>query len=267
MYDVDFVGIIYFNLCEATACALAPDGTAGDHGMESHLPSIFVAAENVDSDDWWSDHRKEHIEGVPGNSIEEGPIFLRFFEFRMPRRLDLKFDCAGGNVDTTNVQQSLGHLGILDDQFVLDASGAIAKIPIPGGKLRAYAFGKARVVRWTIEKHSDPITITATDGSDTRRITLKGTGIQVVFSNTPDLLKKTPANPRDHGSGHSHGSHDCGHFELFGKINKGPNGAAKFKCPDLKLPSLQRLPISNPYLRVLSATQQIPNGNCSPTCC
>lgn len=264
MYDVDFVGIIYFNLCEATACALAPDGTAGDDGMEPHSPSIFIDAENVDSDDWWSDHRTEHCATVEG---DQGPIDLRFFEFRMPRRLELKFDCNGGNVETTNVHQSLGRLGTLDDQFVLDESGAIAKIPIPGGKLSAYSFGEARVVRWTIERHADPVTIIATDGPDIRRITLRGTGIQVVFSNTPDLLKKTLGNPHDHGSGHSHGSDDCGHFELFGKINKGPNGAGKFKCPNLKLPCAPPLTFSNPYLRVLKATLRLPNGNCSPTCC
>lgn len=270
MYTVDFLGIVYFKFGR-DAVALAPDGTAGVNGMPPHYASLFINAENVAEADWWRGSEFEHKRSLPGDH-PKSPDTVVFKEFRIPQATEVTFACDPGAVDAASAMNDLAHLTSLDPQFDVEPQGAIARIAIPGGRLDAYAFDSATAVRWTISEHPDRVVISAGNGRGAKRIVLAGNAVEVVFANTPDLLTERAAGGV---GGHTHdgpvdespnGQHHR-HLELYGRINKGPNGGEKFKNANIERKGLTELPYGSAFLRTLVATKQYPNANCSPTCC
>lgn len=291
MYSVYFVGLAYLNLGNPEQrAAHAPDGTRGDGGVEVHHASVLIPAEHYDRDDWWPDEEGRELQltreiRLQGERLGES-VTSEVREFRLPKRATLTFACDEKKFDLSNVSQVVPHLHGIDPDFSLDLDGEIiADIPLPGGTLQAFQFGEAALVRWAITEHPDPITITARAGQETKTIWLKpGAGeasAEVVFSNTPDLLSGpgprqddddgddivVSPDPDPGGNGHQHHAGN-GHFMLYGKLNKGPNGAARFASPPI--PDFSLLPVApatHPYLRALVTQEQTPHGNCTPTCC
>jgi hypothetical protein len=133
-------------------------------------------------------------------------------EFRIPKKVALTFRCSDETLVNVNLDEGLPQLQTLTG-FKLDSVGAdtIAEVPIHGGAIEAFRFGSSALVRWLIEKHNNPITITACDGEETRRITLKEAGWQIpteiVFSNTIDLLARHNGHDptQESGAGNGHG--------------------------------------------------------------
>lgn len=290
MYSVYFVGLAYLNFGNpGQRAAHAPDGTRGDDGVEVHHASVLVPAEHYANDDWWPDEKGRELRLTREIPLEVELGRFKTFEvreFRLPKRATLTFACDEKKFDLSNVSQVLPQLHGIDPDFSFDPDGQIiADIPLPGGTLQAFQFGKAAIVRWAIAEHPDPITIAARVDEETKTIWLKpGAGeasVEVVFSNTPDLLSNprpqeeeddgddivVGPDPDPGGDGHHHHTGN-GHFMLYGKLNKGPNGAARFASPPI--PDFSQLPVApvtHPYLSALLARREIPHGNCTPTCC
>lgn len=211
MYTVSFVGLNYFNACTtAEKKVMIPNGTRGGGHIPTHYASLFIEADRLGPDDWWTDQklrRRIRLEVSLGEFRTVDVI-----EFRIPKKVELTFRCSDDALVNVNLDDGLPKLQDATG-FKLDSVGAdtIAEVPIPGGALEAFRFGSSALVRWLIEKHHDPITITARDGEETRRITLKESGSQIpteiVFSNTVDLLTRANGHGQspESGAGNGHG--------------------------------------------------------------
>lgn len=277
MYTVDLVGLVYLNICKDETIAVAPDGRVG-HGNDAHYASIMIRAEDLDRDDWWPGSKIERQIGV---LVSIGTMQTSVvWEFRLPDRATVTFACQDPTLTTGNVKDALPKAKAIDPQFELDTSGAIAEVPVRGGKLETLGLGRAALVRWTVEHHPDPIVIAVKTADAEKQITLTrgATGIEVVFANTPDIFIGRPQNgdeaggeEHDHGHHHDHGHGDeegPDHFPIYGRINKGPNGATAFAEADIApIEGLAVAPFRHPYLAKLTSGPQIPNGRCVPICC
>jgi hypothetical protein len=283
MYYVHFAGIIYFNVCTADGkIALVPNGTAGIDRIPPHIASFFIEVDRHDSDSWWAD-QKHLVEVEIQAGGGSGKRKVKLFEFRIPKRAVITFDCGDAKLDPINFG-ALPQLTKIAPGFVLDLkdTDAIAELPLPGGELEVFRFGndELAVVRWTITKHSDPITITADAGDGLKRVTLKrigkGAPPEIVFSNTPDLIKsanerlareRAGLNPSaGRNAEHEHGK--IHHLRLYARLDK-ERDARKFKDQDLPTyEKLNKLPSPHhPYLQYLLEVEEIPLPGCVPTCC
>jgi len=274
MYSVDFVGIIYFHVCTGDRkFALVPNGLTGDGHVPPHYASFFIEASMHDSDNWWRDQKFNRQVDVETSFTKTRPFDV--LEFRIPKPAEITFDCGDKTLVTTDLDSGLPQLKKIDPHFELDLTGAdtIAKMTIPGGALQAFQFGDASVVRWTITKHSDLVTITVNAGDETKRITLKRfddrSSPGIVFSNTVDMLKARDEHTGDLANTNGTAAHDhTGHFTLYAKLdkNRDPRGLENPKLPDVR--ALKKLPdVTHPYLLFLLQAPQIPLPGCVPTCC
>lgn len=312
MYTVSFVGLNYFNACTVRdRDVLIPNGTPGsgteEEGLPQHFASFFIEEERYDSDHWWPDQKIRR--SIP-LEIKLGEFrTVNVIEFRVPPKLrpetppvELRFSCGEGTLINLNLDQGLPKLQPMG--FVLDDHpDAIAKVALPGGDLEVFRFGGSTLVRWLIEHHDDPITITASDGKERKWVKLKKTAgtlpAEIVFSNTIELLPQTsnggnghPTVPNEgmdvggmagmHGgpahsamsgapvnggmSGmHHHGP--AGHFVLFAKLDKSRDerklDKTVFPDPLMLSPAV----FSHPYLAYLSSILETPDPQCSGSCC
>ncbi|HXA17837.1 MAG TPA: hypothetical protein VN380_12645 [Thermoanaerobaculia bacterium] len=214
MYTVSFVGLNYFNACTTgEKKVMIPNGTRAGGHMPTHYASLFIEADHLDSDDWWSDQRIRRRIRLEVRLGEFRSVDV--IEFRIPKKVELTFRCHDDTLSNVNLDDGLPKLQALAG-FKLDSVGAdtIAEVPIPGGAIEAFRFGSSALVRWLIEKHHDPITITAGDGEETRRITLKKSDCQlpteIVLSNTIDLLTRGNGHSQERGAGNGHGGDMAG---------------------------------------------------------
>jgi len=279
MYHVQVVGIVYFNVCTTEPkVALVPNGTQADGHIPQHNASFFIEEGLHDSDTWWRQYKFVRPIEFETDRINRTRS-VNLLEFRIPSRAEITFDCDDTKLETVDLDTGLPQLSKVDPRFDLDLEDPdiIARFQIPGGKLQAFQFGDASIVRWTISKHSGPITITARTAEETKRITLKSVkgdkAPEIVFSNTIDMIgqdhshEEGPGAKKDlTGPGHGH-DHAGGHFVLYAKINKGRDerGLENPELPDVTL--LQELEFEHPYLRFLLQQEQIPLPGCVPTCC
>ncbi|HXH40719.1 MAG TPA: hypothetical protein VNN08_18960 [Thermoanaerobaculia bacterium] len=304
MYTVNFVGLNYFNACmTGEKKVLIPNGTRAGGHMPTHYASVFVEADRVAYDTWWPDQRiprKIKLEARLGEVCTVDVI-----EFRIPRKVELRFRCSDEVLSNVNLDDGLPKLQDAPG-FKLDLVGGdtIAEVPIPGGAIEAFRFGSSALVRWLIREHKDPITITARDGEQKWRITLKQSDRQIpteiVFSNTIELLPsangKGNGQPSDAGSsvhsgampamsggampamnnaaapvtpgGNGHNGHGySGHFMLYAKLDW-DRDENKFMSPDLSgLKNFRPLPFHHPYLAFLCSLKEVPDPPCVPSCC
>jgi hypothetical protein len=311
MYTVSFVGLNYFNACKVgEKDALIPNGTPGSGRDDNHLPphfaSFFIEEDHYDTDDWWPGQK--YVRPIQ-LEIKLGEFrTVNVIEFRIPPKLspeakpvELRFSCNEGTLKNLNLDDGLPKLQPLG--FVLDKEpDAIAKVPLPAGNLEVFRFGGSTLVRWLIEHHDDPITITASDDRPRWvRLKKKSEGplrAEIVFSNTIDLLQHanngngqpTVQNPgvsgggmagmpdgmvmsemagaATNGSTHHHGS--AGHFVLFAKLDKDRSekkleAATADTFPDPM--KLRPAVFSHSYLAYLSAMRETPEAQCSGSCC
>ncbi len=212
MYTVSFVGLNYFDACTVgKKKVMIPNGTRAGGHMPTHYASLFIEADHLDSDNWWSDQRIRRRLRLEARLGEFRTVDV--IEFRIPKKVELTFRCSDDALSNVNLDDGLPKLQDAKG-FKLDSVGAdtIAEVPIPGGVIEGFRFGSSALVRWLIEKHHDPITITAGDGEETRRITLKESDSQlpteIVLSNTVDLL--TRANGHGHSQKSSTGNGNGG---------------------------------------------------------
>ncbi|SRR5216684_1536579 len=305
MYTVNFVGLNYFNACTAgEKKVLIPNGTRGGGHIPTHYASLFIEAAHVDSDDWWSNQRFRRRIRLEVKLGEFRTVDV--IEFRIPKKVKLTFNCSDETFSNVNLEDGLPKLQAATG-FKLDSIGAdtIAEVPIPGGAIEAFRFGSSALVRWLIEKHHDPITITARDGDETRHVTLKESygqlPTEIVLSNTIELLphgnghgtrQERGAGGNGHsgdvhvadmhgggahtvdahaapgGDGHTGGGHGySGHFVLYAKLDL-ERDESKFEKPDLSgLKNFKPLPFHHPYLAFLCTLKEVPDPPCVPSCC
>lgn len=296
-FTVQMMGIMYFNVCakDAEDCSshakevLIPDGRQGDGHIPPHVASLFIDKDLCIRDDWWTDERVEH----QVHALEQGQVVTkRVIEFRIPpgsKPATIKFPDQGtGMVQVVNLDRLLPMIGKVDPQFVLDLENpsAIARVPISGGRLEAFAFNEgAAAVQWTFEV-SGPQTITATTETGLGSVTVKAAGgrlgTEIVLSNTPELLSRVQlpggadaAGAPDHPTGHLAPAHagphpaqphpnNAGaadhHFQLYGKLEKHKDGS-RLMFPKTR----EDLPFGAHYLRAISNVHLA--GACTPTCC
>jgi hypothetical protein len=297
-FTVQMVGIMYFNVCSKNgenSCppdareVLIPDGTQGDGHIPPHLASLFIEKDLCVRDDWWTAGRIEHqVQAMD----EQGQLVTkRVIEFQIPqgdKPATIEFPYRGnGTFEAVNLDRLLPRIGTIDPQFELDLEhpSAIARIPLRGGRLEAFALnGGAATVQWTFETDSEPLTITAQSETSSGTVTVKAVGgrlgTEIVLSNTPDLLSRvqlptvvhTPgahehasadavAEHAGHGEGGvSHGGNEDHHFKLYGKLEKHRN-ASRLNFPKDR----EDLPFGTHYLKAVS-TVHLASG-CTPTCC
>jgi len=312
MYTVNFVGLNYFNACTVRdRDALIPNGTPGsgndEEGLPQHFASFFIEEEKCDSDNWWPDQK---IRRQIPLEIKIGELrTVNVIEFRVPPKerretppVQLRFSCSEGVLTNRNLDQGLPKLQPMG--FVLDDHpDAIAKVALPGGDLEVFRFGGSTLVRWLIEHHDDPITITASDDKERKWVRLKKSdgalSAEIVFSNTIELLPHANGGGNGqsgvHGSGmngngmsgmtngpamsamagamadggmggmHHHGP--AGHFVLFAKLDKKPDEKKFDKTVFPDPMTLKPAVFSHPYLAYLSSMQETPDPQCSGSCC
>ena len=307
MYTVSFVGLNYFNACTTgEKKVMIPNGTRGGGHIPTHYASLFIEEDHLASDDWWSDQRIRRRLRLEASLGEFRTVDV--IEFRIPKKVELTFRCHDEALSNVNLDDGLPKLQQVEG-FKLDAVGAdtIAEVPIPGGAIEAFRFGSSALVRWLIEKHHDPITITARDGEESRRITLKESDCQlpteIVLSNTVDLLTRRNGHghSQNSGAGNGHGGHmpvadmpgvdmpgmpggsmgmgaangldghsghgAAGHFMLYAKLDW-DRDESKFEHPDLSgLKNFKALPFHHPYLAFLCTLKEVPDPPCVPSCC
>lgn len=281
MYHVHFVGIVYFNVCKRDGkIALVPNGTRGGGHIPLHYASFFIEESLHDSDNWWPDRKL--LRTISIDNPDHSSSDVNLIEFRITKPAEITFDCGDETLECVNIDKTLPELKVIAPGFELDLDkpDIIAKLDVPGGKLEAFRFDndELAVVRWTITKHSTPITITAKEGADVRRITLKNVEEpEVVFGHTADLiqtaaenLQREAARPNTRGSKADGGGAMTGahHFLLYARIDK-QRDEKKFTKLN-KLPNyhaLNDLPFKHPYLTFLLQLEEIPLPGCVPTCC
>jgi len=283
MYSVHFVGIIYFHVCTTDRkIALVPNGINGDGHVPPHYASFFIEASLHDSDTWWRDQKFNRQLQMETALAKPGTFDV--LEFRIPKPAVITFDCGDETLETKDLDIGLPQLKKIDPRFVLDLNDVdtIAQMAIPGGKLQAFQFGgDASVVSWTITKHSDLVTITASAGDEIKRITLKRfdrhASPEIVFSNTPDLITARSEPPghteidhpghKETGSGTTPSNHAGGHFTLYAKLdkNRDERGLENPTLPNVRV--LDEWPFEHRYLLFLLQKEQIPMPGCVPTCC
>jgi len=287
MYQVHFVGIVYFNVCKSdNKIALVPNGTRGNGHIPPHYASLFIEESLHDSDSWWRDRKFVRTISVqnPDRSTRE----VNLLEFRITKPAEITFDCGDETLECVNIDKTLAELKVVAPGFDLDLDkpDIIAKVNVPGGKLEAFRFAvdELATVQWTIWKHSVPITITAKEGADVRRITLKHNDgpPEVVFSHTPDLIQtamdnmqrsaagekaqkaqKAPQAPPHGAAGAMPNTH---HFRLYAKLDK-QRDENKFTGALPIYRGVSELPSTHPYLTFLRQLEEIPLPGCVPTCC
>ena len=213
MYAVHFVGLNYFNACKVgEKDVLVPNGTPGsgkDDQIPQHFASLFIEAEQCDSDNWWPEQK--HIRPIQ-LEIKLGEFrTVNVIEFRLPEKplattkpANVHFECKEKTLRNVNLDEGLPKLQTLGFELD-DAPDAIAKVPLPGGALEVLRFGASTIVRWLISEHDDPITITAHAGKETKHVRLKKTDGQlaeIVFSNTVDLLPHAGHDGNGQSNGH-----------------------------------------------------------------
>ncbi len=313
MYTVSFVGLNYFNACRVgNHCdALIPNGTPGSGKEEAQLPqhfaSLFIEEDRWDSDNWWPDQK--YVRAIQ-LEIKLGEFrTVNVIEFRIPPKprpetypVELRFSCNEGPGTLSNLNLDEGLPKLQPMGFVLDDQpDAIAKVPLPGGDLEVFRFGGSTLVRWLIEHHDDPITITASDEKGRRSVRLKKSDgslpAEIVFSNTIELLPHAGNGGNGHpsvqstgmsgggmagmgtvmsamagaavngGMGGMHHHGPAGHFVLFAKLDETRNERKLDKTVFPNPMNLRPAIFSHPYLAYLSSMQETPDPQCSGSCC
>ena len=277
MITVHLVGLMYFDACRVDdKRVLLPNGMAcGMGGHPPHYTSIWVEANRYESDDWWDDSVHLHRLPVKEDTGSENRIFV--YEFRLPETAELSFSVKNGTVDIVNLERGLPRLQPLKFKLDLDRPNAVAGFAIPSGRLEAFKLKRSGVVKWRLDDHDDPFVITATVGKRTRKITLRrfdevnqnptaplqAEGIEVVVSNAPDFIK-----PHSHHHQPDHDDHgSAGHFRIYGRLDADRKSENLAK-PDLSM--IEKLPdvtFDHAFLRFLINKPQIPEGECTPSCC
>jgi hypothetical protein len=184
MLKVYMTGLIYLNGCdEDVKRAYAPDGTGEE---PPHYASLFIAADQIEATDWWSESKISHDKVVT-------------IEFRIPAPSYIWFPDVGNAVSCIDLDDKLPKLkkkkAGKDYDFDVDpgTAQAIAQVTIRGGSIQPCRFKNIGLVEWTIAPQS-ALTITAVkkDGSDSRTIRLKppagAVAAEVVFANTHDFF-------------------------------------------------------------------------------
>lgn len=254
MITVYIAGLIYHYGCTTdTKRALVPDGTAF---YQQHYASLFVEPYRVESSDWWDGQKIDRPEA-------------KVVEFRIPNRSEITFpDDANDRVDCTNLDQGLTKI-IAKKRFQIDLTHpeTIAEVPIRSGTLKAFAFTPASegkevaIVKWTIQNDSRLVTISASSlRENTKTLILKNPnsnpGLEIVFSNTADLIHKNDCSQRDPSK--------PSHFMLFDKLNK---NRPDVLTPDHSKLHLDDLEFNHPYLKYLQERGRLGDPECVPTCC
>lgn len=277
MITVHFAGLMYFDACRVDKRVLVPNAmTCGMGGHPPHYMSIWVDANRYEQDDWWDDATIVHRLPVVGDSGNEESILV--YEFRVPERARLSFSAEPGQVEVVNLETGLPRLQTMCFTLDDDTPDTIAEMSLPRGRVEAFNFDGAGTVKWRISEHADPFVITATVGRRSRSITLQrydnlitnpsppleAEGLEVVISNAPDFVNP---HPRHHAS---HGDSDApshGHFAIYGKLDK-DRKSQNLADPDLSmLDRLQDLEFHHGFLRFLINKPNIPDGECTPSCC
>jgi hypothetical protein len=259
MLTIDFVGLIYFNVCHGDEKqVLLPDGSQGDFGIEPHFASLFVEPAALERDDWWPDARKVRTVRVVNNAGDD--VVTDLIEFRIDHpRADVSFSLkAEPPVDITNLPAFLTSLQTLNPHFQPDLKHGetAAQAQITCGTLAVLAFQGSGVVQWTTGTQAGPFTITAASGRDRKTLTVKD-GAEVVFANLPDLL----GAPASDAHPHPHPPHAL----LYSKIDvdRSQKGLVDKAVPK----GLDPLPVRHLYLRALDRGLEVPGPKCTPQCC
>jgi hypothetical protein len=261
MITVYMAGLIYHHGCTTDAKrALVPDGTMF---RPRHYASLFIEADRIKRYDWWRGQKKVHdltfVEH--GQTIKE-----RVIEFRIPTRSEITFpDDDNDPAKFLNLENGLPQIQSENKsskfEIDLDYPETIAEVPIRGGELSAYKFhhtgeqGAVAIVQWMIMNDANEIAINVRSLHDNKTLILKSHKLEIVFSNTSDLIS----------SGHR-AKDDVSHFMLYDKLNKNrPGGKLKDPGPS----TLEQLVPNHAYLKYLAQKEHplLGGPGCTPTCC
>lgn len=261
MITVYMVGLIYHHGCTTDAKrALVPDGTAFE---PRHYASLFVEPDRVKSYDWWKGQKFSRE--LNFNDASQGTVV----EFRIPTRAEITFpDDDNDGAKFIELDKGLPQLETADHPdfaIDLDYPETIAEVPIHGGTSQAFDFRrpdtvdpKVAVVQWTIANGSSDVTIQARSLHGNQELTLtnckSGSGLEIVFSNTADLIKDSCSRDARKDS----------HYTLYDKLNK---KRPKQNLKDPPPPHLPCLHFHHSYLKYLQDQGRFPDVGCTPTCC
>jgi hypothetical protein len=257
MLKVFMVGLIYFDGCdEEVMHAYAPDGRVAKFGVVPHFASLWIQADQVNTDATvWPERETHSIDGVP------------VIEFRIPDPTEIVFPVGDDQLSCAALDAVMPKLtaekkNAKDEYFEIDPDNAltIATVTIPGGELVPYDLKNkwSGVVEWRIANPSGlEITAEITVESTTEEwtIVLKAdVDAEVVLSNIHNI----PLNA----------SHDSlrskNHVQLFKQLNLGLGDDVTL-VSHRPGPPLSQLVTNNKYLGFL----RLVDFTCgdTPPCC
>jgi len=282
MLTIHLAGLMYFDACgDKAPRVLLPNGTQTFAGIEPHYASIWIEAERYESDTWWPNQKLAHAAPVQ-DTTAENKVFV--FEFRIPEPVTVTFpDGIQTTFDNSAMEGKLPKLQSLGFELS-NTPEAIAEFSLRGGVIAPFNLVTSSVVAWRIDDHDDKVTISAKTATEERTITLRSVaevmknptaalndlGVEIVFSNTPELL---PANGTAGHAGHGgHGGHGPGgptgmphHFTLYAKLDKDQR-TALFAHPVIPSQTTD-LSFNHGLLRSLVFTNHTPGDQCGQGCC
>ena len=193
MLHVYMAGLVYFTGCdEEVKRAFAPDGRDYD---PPHEASLWIAAADVEQDDWWDGETERISRNVEGTLV---------IEFRIPHPVTIWFPDQGNVVDCYDLDDGLAKLkkkneDDSEEEFEIDPETAItiAKVTLRGGELRPRRFKDITVLQWTISNTpTRQITAVRNDTGEPRTITVRDAA-EIIFTNIHDVTITAPGDHAD----------------------------------------------------------------------